>query len=143
MNSFLVAILVIRISRDVYVLDIAVNFMLKQKKRLGLRPRPPCCHGRGHASSRTLLPPVVNMFFRPPPPPFPKILDPPLEGPLQITTTLTSGTKLEGKHTTVVIGRHVAIRIYKPAVVTLTAKKRVESILDFQLICHLHSGTYC
>ena len=24
-----------------------------------------------------------------------------------------------------------------------TAKKRVESILDFQLICHLHSGTYC
>ena len=24
-----------------------------------------------------------------------------------------------------------------------TAKKRVESILDFQFICHLHSGTYC
>ena len=24
-----------------------------------------------------------------------------------------------------------------------TAKKRVESILDFQLICHLHSGTKC
>ena len=42
-----------------------------------------------------------------------------LEGPLlQNKTTLTSGTKLEGKHTTVVIGRHVAIRIYEPAVVT-------------------------
>ena len=26
---------------------------------------------------------------------------------------------------------------------TSAAKKRVESILDFQLICHLHSGTYC
>ena len=26
---------------------------------------------------------------------------------------------------------------------SLTAKKRVESILDFQLICHLHSGTKC
>ena len=26
---------------------------------------------------------------------------------------------------------------------TSTAKKRVESILDLQLICHLHSGTYC
>ena len=26
---------------------------------------------------------------------------------------------------------------------TDTAKKRVESILDFQLIYHLHSGTYC
>ena len=25
----------------------------------------------------------------------------------------------------------------------LTAKKIVESILDFRLICHLHSGTYC
>ena len=25
----------------------------------------------------------------------------------------------------------------------VTAKKRVESILDFQLICHLYSGTYC
>ena len=24
-----------------------------------------------------------------------------------------------------------------------TAKKRVESILDFRLICHLHSGTKC
>ena len=24
-----------------------------------------------------------------------------------------------------------------------TAKKRVEIILDFQLICHLHSGTKC
>ena len=32
--------------------------------------------------------------------------------------TLTSGTKLEGKHTTVVIGRHVAICIYEPEVVT-------------------------
>ena len=33
-------------------------------------------------------------------------------------TKLTSGTKLEGKHTTVVIRRHVAIRIYEPKVVT-------------------------
>ena len=40
-----------------------------------------------------------------------------LEGPLQSKTTVTSGTKLEGKHTTVVIGRHVAIRIYEPKVV--------------------------
>ena len=31
---------------------------------------------------------------------------------------VTSGTKLKGKHTTVVIGRHVAIRIYEPKVVT-------------------------
>ena len=35
-----------------------------------------------------------------------------LKGPLQSKTKLTSGTKLEGKHTAVVIGRHVAIRIY-------------------------------
>ena len=41
-----------------------------------------------------------------------------LKGPLQSKTTLTSGTKLEGKHTTVVIGRHVAIRIYELEVVT-------------------------
>ena len=40
-----------------------------------------------------------------------------LKGPLQRKMTLTSGTKLEGKHTTVVIGRHVAIRIYEPEVV--------------------------
>ena len=33
-------------------------------------------------------------------------------------TTLTPVTNLEGKHTTVVIGRHVAIRIYEPKVVT-------------------------
>ena len=33
-------------------------------------------------------------------------------------TTLTSGTKLESTRTTVVIRRHVAIRIYKPKVVT-------------------------
>ena len=39
-------------------------------------------------------------------------------GPLQSKTTLTSVTNLEGKHTTVVIGRHVAIRIYEPKVVT-------------------------
>ena len=26
---------------------------------------------------------------------------------------------------------------------TAQQKKRVESILDFQLICHLHSGTKC
>ena len=39
-------------------------------------------------------------------------------GPLQSKTKLTSGTKLEGKHTTVVIRRHVAIRIYEPEVVT-------------------------
>ena len=26
---------------------------------------------------------------------------------------------------------------------TLAKKKRVESILDFQLICHLHSDTKC
>ena len=41
-----------------------------------------------------------------------------LKGPLQSKMTLTSGTKLEGEHTTVVIGRHVAIRIYEPEVVT-------------------------
>ena len=41
-----------------------------------------------------------------------------LEVPLQSKTTLTSGTKLEGKHTTVVIRRHVAIRFYEPEVVT-------------------------
>ena len=71
--------LVIRISRDVYVLDITVNFMLnkrKSKKAAGAKPqtplgsyqrflRPPCCHGRWHAPSRT-LPPVVNIFIRPP-----------------------------------------------------------------------------
>ena len=41
-----------------------------------------------------------------------------LKGLLESKTTLTSGTKLEGKHTTVVIGRHVAICIYEPEVVT-------------------------
>ena len=30
-----------------------------------------------------------------------------------------------------------------PPPLPYTAKKRVESILDFQLICHLHSGTKC
>ena len=40
------------------------------------------------------------------------------------------------------------IRVTEPCETSLhstpfTVKKRVESILDFRLICHLHSGTYC
>ena len=45
--------------------------------------------------------------------------------------TLTSGTKLDGKHTTVVIRRHVAIRIYEPKVVTYFLSPRTaERIID-------------
>ena len=88
MNSFLVAIHSgSRISRDVYVLDITVNFMLnkcKSKKAAGASPQTPLkeqsaltqtplLSREGHAPSRTLLL-VVNIFIRP----FPKILDPPL-----------------------------------------------------------------
>ena len=40
------------------------------------------------------------------------------------------GAKLEGKHTTVVIGRHVAIRFYEPEVVTHFLSPRT-------------SGAYC
>ena len=71
--------LVIRISRDVYVLDITVNFMLnkrKSKKRLGLRPRPqwgsyqrslkPPLLSREGARPLLYPPPVVNIFIRPP-----------------------------------------------------------------------------
>ena len=34
-------------------------------------------------------------------------------------------------------------RIKYEFVMKTQQKKRVESILDFRLICHLHSGTYC
>ena len=75
--------LVIRILRDVYVLDITVNFMLnkrKSKKADGASPQTPL--GELSALPQTPLlsregarplpypPPVVNLFIRPPP--FPK-----------------------------------------------------------------------
>ena len=37
----------------------------------------------------------------------------------------------------------VALTANQRRIQGVTAKKRVESILDFQLICHLHSGTKC
>ena len=67
--------LVIRISRDVYVLDITVNFMLnkrKSKKAAGASPQTQL--GELSALPQTLLlsreeaypPPAVNIFIRPP-----------------------------------------------------------------------------
>ena len=66
------------ISRDVYVLDITVNFMLNKRQsktvawaspqtplgELSALPQNPLAvTGRGHAPSRTLLP-VVNIYIR-------------------------------------------------------------------------------
>ena len=65
----------------VYVLDITVNFMLSKRKSkkaaggaISAPPKPPCCHGRRHAPSRTL--PQLWIYLSDPP--FPKILDLPL-----------------------------------------------------------------
>ena len=56
--------LVIRISRDVYVLDITVNFMLnkrKSKKAAGASPQTLLL-----SRDEAYPPPAVNIFIRPP-----------------------------------------------------------------------------
>ena len=73
--------LVIRISRDVYVLDNTVNFMLnkrKSKKAAGASPQTPlgelsalpqnplAVTGGGGARPLPYPPPVLNIFIRPP-----------------------------------------------------------------------------
>ena len=68
-----------RISRDIYVLDITVNFMLnkrKSKKAAGAKPQTPLGElsalppdplaVTGGARPLPYPPPVVNIFIRPP-----------------------------------------------------------------------------
>ena len=60
------------------------------------------------------------------------------ELPMLLTSDQKADLDIEISHLPSITGVNM-----QECLIAHTAKERVESILDFQLICHLHSGTKC